>query len=227
VSDRRSVTDELATLLNTSVDSLRYSTSSGLPVPPEFFGQPGANGRVPTGAQWTGESEDLRRRTAVEAARKAIAKPTRGAVLETTLRGIAVRASGRDDPAVRLAAIEALVGEALRAFSRDDRTPDDPEDARESLDWRRACDDAYTDGITARKCGLGPVDHGLALDTERSRALAQAFMLGWSVADEAAAFEDVAEAARLVLRFGDAPSRDALRAAIAALPKPEPMKERT
>lgn len=46
-------------------------------------------------------------------------------------------------------------------------------------------------------------------------------------AEEAAAFEDVAEAARLVLRFGDAPSRDAFRAAIAALPKPEPMKERT
>lgn len=218
MSDRRSVIDELATLLNTSVATLRYSTSSGLPVPPEFFGSPGANGRLPTGTQWTGESEDLRRRAAVEAARAESVKPTRGAVLETTLRGIAIRASGRDDPAVRLAAIEVLAGEALRAFPGNDRTPDDPEDARESLDWRLACDDAYTDGITARKCGLGPVDHGLALDTDRSRALAQAFTLGWSVADEAVAFEDVAEAARLLLKFGDADSRDALRAALAKLP---------
>lgn len=219
MSGRRAVIDELASMLNTDAATLRYSTASGLPVPPEFFGQPGANVRVPAGAgAWAGESEEMRRRGAVEAARREAVKPTRGAVLETTLRGIAVRSSGRDDPAARLAAIEVLAGEALRAFPADDLTPNDPEDARESLDWRRACDDVYADGITARKCGLGPVDHGLALDTERSRALAQAFALGWSVADEAAAFEDVAEAARLLLKFGDADSRDALRTALAKLP---------
>jgi hypothetical protein len=160
----------------------------------------------------------MRRREAVEAARKEATKPTRGAVIETSLHRIAARASGLDDPAVRLAAIGALAAEALRAFSRTDRTPDGPEDAREALDWRRSCDEAYTDGIVGRKCGLGPADHGLLLDTDRSRALAQAFALGWSIADEAAAFDDVAEAARLLLKFGDADSRDALRAALAKLP---------
>lgn len=167
---------------------------------------------------FTGDSEDLRRRDAVEAARKAVAKPTRGAVLERAIQGIADHASGRSDPAVRLAAIEALAVVAIDAILGSERAPDDPEDARESLDWRRACDDAYTDGIVARKCGLGSADHGLRLDTERSKALASAYALGWSVADEAAAFEDVGEAARLLLKFGDADSRDALREALGRLP---------
>lgn len=225
-SPRRSLVDELAAMFNgptatpagmTMSSSARFFGSGGgrVPVP----GGTGANVVLDTSTgTWTGESEDLRRRDAVEAARKAVAKPTRGAVLEGALREIVVRAEGRDDPTARLATIEVLVGEALRAFSRDDPTPSDPEDARESLDWRRACDDAYTDGIVARKCGLGSADHGLRLDTDRSRALASAYALGWSVADEAAAFEDVGEAARLLLKFGDADSRDALRAALARLP---------
>lgn len=218
-NSRRSLFDELAAMFNgPPVASAGMTMTSSA----RFFGGMGAgaggSASLTDVRPWTGESEDLRRRDAVEVARKAVAKPTRGAVLEGAIREIAVRAEGRDDPTARLAAIEVLAGEALRAFSGDDRTPDDPEDARESLDWRRACDDAYTDGIVARKCGLGPGDHGLGMGTERSRALASAYGLGWSVADEVAAFEDVGEAARLLLKFGDADSRDALRAALLKLP---------
>lgn len=219
MTGRRAAIDELAAMLNVDVATLRFSTASGLPVPPEFFGPPGANARVAAGAgSWAGDSEDLRRRDAVSAAVKAVAKPTRAAVVEVALRHIVVQAQGRTDPAVRLATIETLAAEAIRALPGNDVTPDDPNEARESLDWRRACGDVYSDGITARKCGLGSADHGLALDNDRSRALAQAFALGWSVADEAAAFEDVAVAARLLLKFGDSDSRDALRAALAKLP---------
>jgi hypothetical protein len=212
VSDpaRLSLRESLAELLNAEL------AKPAATMPGPFYGSAGSGGR--TAGSWTGESEDLRRRDAVEAARKEATKPTRGAVIEVSLHRIAARASGLDDPAVRLAAIGALAAEALRAFSRTDRTPDGPEDAREALDWRRSCDEAYTDGIVGRKCGLGPADRGLLLDTDRSRALAQAFALGWSIADEAAAFDDVAEAARLLLKFGDADSRDALREALDRLP---------
>ena len=217
----RSLIDELAAMFNAAPGSAGMTMSSSA----RFFGGRGAGaggaGSSPSLTDvraWTGESEDLRRRDAIDAARKAVAKPTRGARLETVLRVLAAEAKRRDDPALRLAAIEGLAEDALFLFASEDRTPDDPEDARESLDWRRACDDAYTDGIVARKCGLGSADHGLRLDTDRSRALASAYALGWSVADESAAFEDVGEAARLLLKFGDADSRDALRAALARLP---------
>ena len=224
-NSRRSVIDGLAAMFNAAPGSAGMTMSSSA----RFFGGRGAGaggsakldpwaGSLTDVKPWTGESEDLRRRDAVEAARNAVAKPTRAARLDSALRLIAFQSEGRDDPTARLAAIEVLVETALDAFEGEDRTPDDPEDARESLDWRRACDDAYTDGIVARKCGLGSADHGLRLDTDRSRALASAYALGWSVADEAAAFEDVGEAARLLLKFGDADSRDALRAALSRLP---------
>lgn len=61
------------------------------------------------------------------------------------------------------------------------------------------------------------IRNGLAMDTERSAALAQAFRLGWTVADDTARHDDVVEAARMVLKFGDADARDALRAALGRL----------
>lgn len=160
------------------------------------------------------ESEGLRRRTARDEAKNVVRKPSRGASLERALREIKARSTGRDDPAVRLAAIEALADMAIELHGSEIV----PNDAADSLEWRRACDEAYTDGIVGRKCGLGPAEHGLGMDSERSQALAQAFALGWSVADEAAAYEDVVEAARHVLKFGDAESRDALRDALEQLP---------
>mgnify|MGYP001617060204 CR=1 FL=1 len=225
-NSRQSLAAHLAAMFNsppTTPAGMTMSSSA------RFFGGRGAGAGEPAKLDpwagsltdvkpWAGDSEDLRRRDAVEAARKAVVKPTRGAVLERAIQGIADHASGRNDPAVRLAAIEVLAVVAVGAILDCERAPDDPEDARESLDWRRACDDAYTDGIVARKCGLGSADHGLRLDTDRSRALASAYALGWSVADEAAAFEDGGEAARLLLKFGDADSRDALREALDRLP---------
>ncbi len=173
------------------------------------------------------ESEGLRRRAARDEALKAIRKPSRGAALEGTIREIAARAAGRTDPVVRLAAIETLAEEAVKLLrgsttsgSEPSTIPADSDDARDALSWRQACDEAYTDGMIARKCGIGQDDHGLAMDTERSAALAQAFRLGWVAADAEAIRDDVIEAARLVLKFGDADTRDTLRAALDRLPTP-------
>lgn len=173
------------------------------------------------------ESEDLRRRSARDETRQAIRKPSRGASLEAAIREIATKAAGRTDPVVRLAAIETLAEEAIKLLrgsttigSEPSTIPADPNDARDDLLWRQACDEAYTDGMVARKCGIGQDDHGLAMDTDRSAGLAQAFRLGWAVADAEAARDDVIEAARLVLKFGDADSRDLLRTALSRLSPP-------
>lgn len=194
--------------------------------PQSFFG----GERTVTPGSFLGDSireieekiED-RNRAAAEAATR---RPSRAASVETALGEIGAHAAASADassvtgtaPAFRLAAIRSLVQLVRDLLCGDSDEVGTPEDARDALEWRRACDECYTDGIVARKCGLGPSDHGLAMDTPRSQSLAQAFALGWGVADEMAAFEDLAEAARLVLRFGDADSRDALRAALDKLP---------
>ena len=150
-------------------------------------------------------------------------KSSRMATLEGVLREINARTSmfnngikfTKQDV---LDQINPLVLEAISTFNATNRVPQEPIEAREALEWRQACDDAYTDGMIARKCGIGPGDHGLKLDTEYSRALAQAFGLGWQVADEAAALDDLKEAARMHLKFNDSGTRDALRRALENIP---------
>lgn len=202
----------------TQGSSVWANTSGPAPLPREFTNR---------SAPEPFESEDLRRRSARDEVRKSIRKPSRGAVLEGAIREIAARAAGRTDPVVRLAAIETLAKEAIKLLrgsttigSEPSTIPADPNDARDDLLWRQACDEAYTDGMVARKCGIGQDDHGLAMDTDRSAGLAQAFRLGWAVADAEAARDDVIEAARLVLKFGDADSRDLLRTALSRLSPP-------